>query len=112
MATVVQVHTDSISLSAWTASLIRRLRGKRTQATLAKLLGVPKNTVWRWEAGRVRPDARHRTALTKLAEREGFVADWEVVGSMSLIGELEPASRAISRDFARALRHSAKALLR
>ena len=43
----------------WTPHLIKRLRGKRTQAEFGALLGAPKNTVWRWEAGQVHPDARY-----------------------------------------------------
>ena len=35
----------------WTPLLIRRLRGKRTQEEFAQVIGAPKNTVWRWEAG-------------------------------------------------------------
>jgi len=77
----------------WTPSLIRRLRGKRTQSELGDLLGVPKNTVWRWEAGRATPDRDHAKSLSRLATQQGFLKDWKVVGSMKLLGSLEDGSR-------------------
>ena len=39
----------------WTPQLIKRLRGKRTQAEFAALLGTSKNTVWRWESRKTHP---------------------------------------------------------
>jgi DNA-binding transcriptional regulator YiaG len=47
--------------------LIKRLRGKRTQAEFGALLGTSKNTVWRWEAGQARPDAGYAARLLELA---------------------------------------------
>ncbi len=79
----------------WTPSLIRYLRGKRTQSEFGKLLGVAKNTVWRWEAGRAAPAPRHAEALSKLAAARRFLRDWELVGSMELLGSLEKGSKAI-----------------
>ena len=56
---------------SWPASLIKQLRGKRTQAEFGRLLGVPKNTVWRWEAGhkwfRIW-STKHADHLSELAE--------------------------------------------
>lgn len=79
----------------WTPSLIRELRGKRTQTEFGALLGVPKNTVWRWEAGKVVPSRRHADALSRLAAEQGFLGDWSLVGSMELVGSLEEASKAV-----------------
>ena len=61
----------------WTPHLIKRLRGKRTQAEFGALLGAPKNTVWRWEAGQAHPDARYAARLSELARREHFLTDWQ-----------------------------------
>jgi transcriptional regulator with XRE-family HTH domain len=78
--------------TSWTPHLIRQLRGKRTQAAFGALLGAAKSTVWRWEAGQVRPDARYAARLTELAAHEHFRYDWQLVGSMSLHGDLENAT--------------------
>lgn len=94
----------------WTPSLIRRLRGKRTQSELGDLLGVPKNTVWRWEAGRTAPDREHAKALSKLAAQQGFLKDWKVVGSMELLGSLEDGSKKISAQVMKSLLRSANEL--
>ena len=96
--------------TGWSPTLVRMLRGKRTQAQLAELLGVSKNTVWRWEAGYAAPDARHAGRLSKLAERERFLADWKPVGSMIPLGDLEEGSRQITRLFRRSLARTARQL--
>jgi transcriptional regulator with XRE-family HTH domain len=83
----------------WTPHLITRLRGKRTQAEFGALLGASKNTVWRWEAGQVHPDARYVARLSELAEREHFLTDWQLVGSMTLLDDLESARADIARLF-------------
>ena len=83
----------------WTPHLIKRLRGKRTQAEFGTLLGAPKNTVWRWEAGQARPDARYAARLSELARREHFLTDWQLAGSMTLLGDLESAKADIARLF-------------
>ena len=74
------------SALAWTGALVRRLRGKRTQAEFGRVLGVPKNTVWRWEAGVVAPDSRNARRLGRLAERERFPQAFKVKGSLTIIG--------------------------
>lgn len=79
----------------WTPSLIRQLRGKLTQSEFGELLGVPKNTVWRWEAGHVSPSPRHAEALSRLATEQHFSEDWKLVGSMELTGTLEEGSHEI-----------------
>ena len=83
----------------WTPHLIKRLRGKRTQAEFGALLGAPKNTVWRWEAGQVHPDARYAARLSELARHEHFLSDWQLVGSMTLLGDLESAKTDIAKLF-------------
>ena len=94
----------------WTPALIRRLRGKRTQAEFGELLGAPKNTVWRWEAGYAAPDGEYARRLSKRAERERFLKDWKLVGSMELLGDIEEGSREISKMFRRAIARSAREL--
>ncbi len=96
----------------WTPTLIKRVRGKRTQAKFAKLLGVPKNTVWRWEARRVSPDAEHAQRLSQLAADERFLAGWKVAGSLKFIGDfdLEEASRQLKEDILESLARSARQL--
>ena len=83
----------------WTPHLIKRLRGRRTQAEFGALLGAPKNTVWRWEAGQAHPDARYVARLSVLAEREHFLTNWQLVGSMTLLGDLEGARADIATLF-------------
>lgn len=39
----------------WTPKRIRALRGELTQSVFAKMIGVRENTIWRWEAGYVKP---------------------------------------------------------
>ena len=95
----------------WTATLIRMLRGKRTMADLGKLLGVPKNTVWRWEADYAAPDSGNARRLSALAEKERFLADWKLAGSGIILGDLEAGDREIQVMFRRSLERTAKQLL-
>ena len=81
----------------WTPHLIKRLRGQRTQAAFGALLGTSKNTVWRWEAGQACPDMNYAARLSALAERERFLNDWQLVGSMTLMGDLESATADIAK---------------
>jgi transcriptional regulator with XRE-family HTH domain len=83
----------------WTPERIRRLRGHRTQEQFGKVLNVPKNTVWRWEAGYARPDRKSAQRLSKFAQKEKFLQDWKLAGSAVLLGDIEEASRHISRHF-------------
>jgi transcriptional regulator with XRE-family HTH domain len=96
----------------WTRQLIRRLRGKRTQAEFGALLGAPKNTVWRWEAGHMQPDAHYAARLSALAQRECFLEDWSLVGSMVLIGDLDGAKAEIAKLFRGSLERTARRLAR
>ena len=83
----------------WTPRLIKQLRGKRSLADFGALLGAPRNTVWRWEAGNAVPDATYSAILSQLAEREHFLKDWKLVGSMTLLGDLESAEAEIAELF-------------
>jgi transcriptional regulator with XRE-family HTH domain len=94
----------------WTPSLIRMLRGKRSQAAFGGLIGVPKNTVWRWEAGSVRPDPENANKLAALARREGSLQDWQLAGSMVLVGDLEPASNQIGEALKKSMARAAEQL--
>ena len=94
----------------WTPRLIRKLRGKRTQTEFGALLGAPKNTVWRWEAGLAQPDPRYAACLSAVAGRERFLKDWKLAGSMTLLGDLEGARAEILELFQRSLTRTAKEL--
>jgi len=83
----------------WTPDKIKRLRGRRTQTEFGRLVGVPKNTVWRWEAGRAHPDARRSESLSRLVKAERFRTNWKVSGSVTLTGDLEEGSRLIAKMF-------------
>src|SRR5687767_5997827 len=83
----------------WTPRLIKQLRGKRSLAIFGALLGAPRNTVWRWESGNATPDANYSALLSELAEREHFLKDWKLAGSMTLLGDLESANGEIDRLF-------------
>ena len=96
----------------WTPQLIKRLRGKRTQAKFGKLLGAPKNTVWRWEAGRAVPDAEHSRRLAQLASSERFFTGWKLEGSGRILGDLEQASKEISSELIKSINRSARQLIK
>ena len=94
----------------WTPRLIKRLRGKRTLGEFGALLGAPKNTVWRWEAGKAQPDETYARRLLELAEHEHFLKDWKLVGSMTLLGDLESAKSEIAEMFRQSFERSARRL--
>jgi hypothetical protein len=94
----------------WTPHLIKRLRGQRTQAEFGVLLGAPKNTVWRWEASQAHPDARYAARLSALAEHEHFLIDWQLIGSMTLLGDLESARADIAKLFRTSLDRTSRQL--
>lgn len=98
--------------TVWTPALIRRLRGKRTQAEFGELLGVPKNTVWRWEARQVTPDRERAGRLSKLAERERFLDDWKIEGSLRFFGELNEDSAKISQIVMKSIIRTARQLVK
>ena len=93
--------------TTWTPQLVKMLRGKRTLAEFGELIGAPKNTVWRWEAGRVQPDAEYSGKMMELAQREGFLSDWELVGSIEIVGDIERGSKRIAERFKKSLARTA-----
>jgi transcriptional regulator with XRE-family HTH domain len=103
-------RTSPQSALDWRGPLIRRLRGKRTQAEFGRLLGVPKNTVWRWEAGAAAPDADNVRRLSRLAQRERFQRSFKVAGSLRVIGGSLPAPRGLARMILRSLERTARRL--
>jgi transcriptional regulator with XRE-family HTH domain len=100
------------STVVWTRDLIRQLRGKRTQTEFGKLLGVPKNTVWRWEAGRTVPGTEHSQRLSQLASSERFFTGWRLEGSGRILGDLEQASKEISSELIKSINRSARQLIK
>ncbi|MCI0392840.1 MAG: helix-turn-helix domain-containing protein [Acidobacteria bacterium] len=106
-AETITLHEKKIR---WTPRLIKRLRGKRTLTEFGAMLSAPKNTVWRWEAGKSQPDGAYAERLSKLAEREHFLKDWNLVGSMTLLDDLESAKAEIAEMFRQSLERSAQQL--
>ena len=104
------VRTSPQSSNAWTRALIRRLRGKRTQAEFGRVLGVPKNTVWRWEAGAVAPASGNVRRLHRLAERERFLRSFKVAGSLKIVGGPKAALRELPGVILRSLERTARSL--
>jgi len=96
----------------WTPRLIRRLRGKRSLREFGLLLGAPKNTVWRWETGRAKPLSAYASRLSRVAEREHFLEGWKLVGSMTLLGDLESANAAIAALFLKSIERTSLRLTR
>ena len=94
----------------WTPRLVKQLRGKRTLSEFGALIGAPKNTVWRWEAGHTRPDATYAERLSALSEREHFLEDWKLAGSMTLAGDLESAKAEIAELFRRSVTRTVRQL--
>lgn len=94
----------------WTPRLIKRLRGECTLTEFGELLGAPKNTIWRWEAGKSQPNETYAERLSELAEREHFLKDRSLVGSMTLLGDLESAKAEIAAMFRQSLERSARQL--
>ena len=88
-----------MNTSEWTPERIRRLRSRRTQEELGKIIRVPKNTVWRWEAGYAKPDAKRSKRLARLAAKEQYVEGWKLAGSAVLLGDLEEGSKHLARHF-------------
>ena len=95
--------SEKLTQKKWTPLLIKRLRGKRTQEEFAQLIGAPKNTVWRWEAGLASPAAAYARKLSQIASREKFLSDWQPVGSITWVGDLEAGSREIALAFSRTI---------
>ena len=92
----------------WTPRLVKQLRGKRTLADSGVLIGASKNSVRRWEVGQAQPNATYTERLSELAQREDFLKDWKLVGSMTLVGDLESAKAEISELFRKSVEQRAR----
>lgn len=92
----------------WTPRLIKQLRGKRTLSEFGELLGTSKTTVWRWEAGVVQLNAAYAKRLSELAERERFLEEWKLFGSMTLVGDVESANAEITELFRKSAERTAR----
>jgi len=94
----------------WSPALIKKLRGKRTQEEFGSLLAVPKNTVWRWETGGVKPAGENAKRLSELADREYFLKDWKLVGSVEVLDDLEKGSKKLKKIVEASLRRASRML--
>lgn len=94
----------------WTPRLIKQLRRKRSLVEFAASVGASRNTVTRWEAGYAAPNSTHSEGLSELAEREHFLEDWKLVGSMALAGDLESAKAEIAELFRSSVERTARQL--
>ena len=56
------------------------------------------------------PDARYAARLSELARREHFLSDWQLVGSMTLLGDLESAKADIAKLFRTSLERTSRQL--
>ena len=91
---------DTFSLSLrWAPVSLKTLRGKRTLEEFGAVLGVAKNTVWRWEAGRVKPDVAQMKKLYELAQKQGYWDQWQLKGSAILAGDLDEASAELKKQW-------------
>lgn len=107
---VKEMNSVTKKAMRWTPRLVKQLRGKRTLTDFGALIGAPKNTVWRWEAGKAEPDNSYADRLSHLAERERFLKDWKLVGSMTLVGDLESANAEIAALFRKSVERTARQL--
>jgi DNA-binding transcriptional regulator YiaG len=83
----------------WAPLSVKSLRGRRTLEEFGAMLGVAKNTVWRWEAGRVKPDVAQMKKLNELAEKQGYWDQWQLKGSATLVGDLDKASAELKKQW-------------
>jgi predicted transcriptional regulator len=93
-----------------TPVLIKMLRGERTPSEFSALLGVSKQSVSEWEAGLTKPQPEQARRLSELARQERFLADWQLVGSMEVVGDLEEGSKEITEVFKQSLERSSQQL--
>ncbi len=107
---IKQMSTITKKEIQWTARLIRELRGHRTRAEFEALIGATKNMVWRWETSKAQPDATFTERLSDLAERERFLKDWKLVGSMRLLDDLETTKPEIADLFRKSVERTARQL--
>jgi hypothetical protein len=60
----------------------------------------------------MRPDDHYAARLSALAQRERFLEEWSLVGSMVLIGDLDGAKDEIAKLFRGSLERTARRLAR
>jgi transcriptional regulator with XRE-family HTH domain len=90
---------DFLITIRWAPMDLKNLRGKRTLKEFGVVLGVAKNTVWRWEAGRVKPSEDQMKKLNELAEKQGYWDQWQLKGSAILAGDLDEASAELKKQW-------------
>lgn len=90
---------DFLITTRWAPMDLKNLRGKRTLEEFGVVLGVAKNTVWRWEAGRVKPSEDQMKKLNELAEKQGYWDQWQLKGSAILPGDLDEASAELKKQW-------------
>jgi len=90
--------------------LIRELRGERTLVDFAASIGTGKSTVSGWETGKAQPDETYSERLSALAEREHFLKDWKLAGSMRLLDDLENSDAQIDDLFRKSIERTARQL--
>ena len=56
------------------------------------------------------PDARYAARLAELAEHEHFLTDWQLVGSMTLLDDLESTKADIAKLFHTSLERASRQL--
>ena len=92
----------------WTAAMIQKLRGKRSLAEFADVLGVPKKTVSLWLANR--GPAFDNTKLSALARKEGLHSDWKLKGSVTLLRDVEPGHALMNKLVRESIERTAQQL--
>lgn len=65
---VMQSNGPHVNLTAVTPKRVRELRGDRTQAVFARILGVQVQTIRNWESGRTQPGGVQLMLLHAFAE--------------------------------------------
>lgn len=94
----------------WTPRLIRELRGDRTLADFAASISASRDMISGWEAGKVQPDETSFELLSEMAQREHFLKDWKLAGSMRVLDDLENAKAEIDDLFRKSIERSARQL--
>jgi len=94
----------------WTPRLVRELRGERSLVDFAASIGAEKNTVAGWEVGKAQPDETYCERLSDLAEREEFLKDWKLAGSMRLLDDLDNTKAEIDDLFRKSIERTARQL--
>ncbi len=88
--------TGSARPAGGTATRIREARRSvdLTQRELAALVGVTAQTVWSWEAGRMKPTYEHRLAIASHCDRHVFELEERTASERDLLREVTLAFQA------------------